>query len=95
MRLFYLYREVPADLSQLSLRASSGQSGSLASRVNGVIATLRGMTSVCYKQLHIVAQGHPTETLLFPYLIEDAGGTTSYGDYLVSLHNMASRRENK
>jgi protein transport protein SEC24 len=65
-------------------------------RARAVVDDIRAEASRArHLALTVVIQGHPSETQLFPYLIEDRGaanvpGASSYGEFLVQLHRQVS-----
>ena len=69
---------------------------SLSRRVRAIVADIRAEASRArYLALTVVMQGHPSETQLFPYLVEDRGaanmpGAQSYGEFLIDLHRQVS-----
>ena len=72
------------------------QDNDLSRRVRAVIADIRANASRArHLALTVVTQGHPSETQLFPYLVEDRGpanvaGAASYGEFLLDLHRRVS-----
>jgi len=49
----------------------------------------------CHSTITVIAQGHPSEALLFPHLVEDRGaggaGAMSYADFLIQLHRQVAQ----
>ena len=72
------------------------QDNDLSRHVRAVIADIRANASRArHLALTVVTQGHPSETQLFPYLVEDRGpanvaGAASYGEFLLDLHRRVS-----
>jgi len=68
----------------------------VSKRVRAIIEDIRARASRArHLALTVVIQGHPSETQLFPYLVEDRGaanvdGASSYADFLVSVHRQVS-----
>jgi protein transport protein SEC24 len=68
----------------------------ISRRIRAVVADIRANASRArHLALTVVIQGHPSETQLFPYLVEDRGaanvaGASSYAEFLVQLHRSVS-----
>lgn len=68
----------------------------VSKRVRAIVDDIRARASRArHLALTVVIQGHPSETQLFPYLVEDRGaanvdGAASYADFLVAVHRQVS-----
>ena len=70
--------------------------GELNSRVRCVLDEVNARAANgCHSTITVIAQGHPSEALLFPHLVEDRGaggaGAMSYADFLIQLHRQVAQ----
>jgi len=82
---------IPADAGTLEL--APPESSSIAAQVHAIIAHIRAQHTT-HQRLLIVAQGQPSETALFPFLVEDRGSSISYTDFYLQLHRQVQSSGN-
>tara|TARA_B110000977_G_scaffold87416_2_gene116286 strand:+ start:656 stop:2527 length:1872 start_codon:yes stop_codon:yes gene_type:complete len=68
----------------------------LNERVRCVLDEVRSRAANgCHSTVTVITQGHPSEAMLFPHLVEDRGaggaGAMSYADFLIQLHRQVAQ----